>query len=172
MRKKVTIIGAGNVGSTLAHWLAMKSLADIVLLDVVEGVPQGKALDLQESMSVVATDVSFMGTNNYNDTHHSDVIVITAGLARKPGMSRDDLLEKNTAIVKDCTREAAKQSPNALIVVVSNPLDAMSWVAKEVSRFPKNRVVGMAGILDTARYRSFLASEIGCSVEDIQALVF
>lgn len=170
-RAKITIVGAGNVGATAAHWAAAKELGDIVLVDVVEGVPQGKGLDLFEASPVEGFDCKITGTNEYGPTAGSDVVVITAGLARKPGMTRDDLLNKNTEIVKGVTEQIVKHSPNAILVIVSNPLDVMTYVALKASGFPKNRVVGMAGILDTARYRSFLAEALNISVEDIQALV-
>jgi len=170
-RPKISIIGAGNIGATAAHWAAAKELGDIVLVDVVEGVPQGKSLDLFQASPIEAFDAKLTGTNGYDETAGSDIIVITAGLARKPGMSRDDLLAKNEEIVRQCASESAKRSPNAIIIVISNPLDAMCTVAHRASGFPKNRVIGMAGILDTARYRAFLAMELNCSVEDIQALV-
>lgn len=168
---KISIIGAGNVGATSAHWAAAKELGDIVLLDIVEGIPQGKGLDLLCAGPVEGFDSFVLGTNDYADTANSDVIVVTAGLPRKPGMSRNDLLEVNCKIVKACVEQAAPLSPNAVLVVVSNPLDVMAYVAYKASGFPKNRVVGMAGILDTARYRAFIAMEAGVSVEDIQALV-
>ena len=168
---KISIIGAGNVGATAAHWAAAKELGDIVLLDVVDGIPQGKGLDLLQAGPVEGFDSFVKGTNDYADTADSDVIVVTAGLARKPGMTRDDLMMTNSNIVKSCVEQAAPLSPNAIIVVVSNPLDVMAYVAWKASGFPKNRVVGMAGILDTARYRAFLAMEANVSVEDIQALV-
>jgi malate dehydrogenase len=170
-RYKITIVGAGNVGATAAHWAASKELGDIVLVDILEGVPQGKALDLLEAGPIELFDSRVTGTNDYKDTAGSDVVVITAGLARKPGMSRDDLMKTNAGIVKSVTEQVAKHSPNAILVVVSNPLDVMSYVAWKVSGFPRNRVVGMAGILDTGRYRAFLAEAAGVSVRDIQALV-
>jgi malate dehydrogenase len=170
-RKKITVIGGGNVGATTAQLLAMKELGDVVLVDVVEGMPQGKALDLAEYRPLAGLDVNLAGANEYLATRDSDVVVITAGIARKPGMSRDDLLKTNTAIVKACTEGAAKVSPKAILIVVSNPLDAMVYVASEVSQFPKRRVLGMAGVLDSARFRCFLATELGCSVEDVHALV-
>ncbi len=171
MKNKVTIVGAGNVGATAAHWAAEKELADIVLVDIIEGMPQGKALDLMETGPVEDFDTRLIGTNDYKDTANSDIVVITAGLARKPGMSRDDLLEANRKIVYECTENVAKHSPNAILIIVSNPLDAMCHVAKAVSKFPKHRVFGMAGILDTARFRCFISMEMGVSVEDIQAMV-
>jgi malate dehydrogenase len=170
-RAKITIIGAGNVGATCAHWAAAKELGDIVLVDIVEGLPQGKALDLMEASPIERFDCSIIGTNSYDETEGSDVVIITSGLARKPGMSRDDLLARNVEIVAGVSREAARRSPNAVLIVVSNPLDAMVYTAWKVSGFPTNRVVGQAGILDTARYRTFIAMELGCSVEDITALL-
>jgi len=170
-RAKITIVGAGNVGATTAHWCASKELGDIVLVDIIEGVPQGKALDLYEASPVEGFDARIVGANDYAATAESDIVVITAGLARKPGMSRDDLLLKNAEIVKAVTEQVVKHSPNSILIVVSNPLDAMVQLAYRVSRFPKSRVIGMAGILDTARYRAFLGEALGVSVEDIQALV-
>jgi malate dehydrogenase len=170
-RQKITIVGAGNVGATAAHWTASKELGDVVLIDIVEGVPQGKGLDLAEAGPVEGFDCKVLGTNNYADTADSDVVVVTAGLPRKPGMSRDDLLMKNFEIVKGCVEQAVKHSPNCVLVIVSNPLDVMAYTALKVSGFPKHRVVGMAGILDTARYCTFLAMELNVSVEDIRALV-
>ncbi|MFH1262917.1 MAG: malate dehydrogenase [Pseudomonadota bacterium] len=169
--KKLTIVGAGNVGATTAHWAASKALADIVLIDIIEGVPQGKALDLLEAAPVEGYDVSIVGTNDYALTANSDVVVITAGSPRKPGMSRDDLLQINTKIVAEVTAKVAKHSPNAILIVVSNPLDAMVYVAAEVSRFPKERILGMAGVLDSARFRTFLAEALECSVRDVSAFV-
>lgn len=171
MRKKVTVVGAGNVGANVALRIADKELADVVLVDVVEGVPQGKGLDLLQSGPVQGYDVTVTGANDYAPTAGSDIVVITAGLARKPGMSRDDLLAANSGIVKSATEEAVKHSPNCILVLVTNPLDAMCWVAKQVSGFPRSRVIGMAGVLDTARYRTFLAMELGVSVENITAMV-
>ncbi len=171
MKNMVTIVGAGNVGATAAHWAAEKELADIVLIDVIPDMPKGKALDLMETGPVEGFDTKLVGTNDYKDTADSDIVVITAGLARKPGMSRDDLLEANRKIVYECTENVVKYSPNAILVIVSNPLDAMCHVAKAVSKFPKHRVFGMAGILDTARFRCFISMELGVSVEDIQAMV-
>jgi len=170
-RNKITIIGSGNVGATAAHWAAAKELGDVVLLDIAEGIPQGKALDLFEASPIELFDANVIGSNDYADTADSDVVIITAGLARKPGMSRDDLMKTNAGIVKSCAEQAAKYSPNAVFIIVSNPLDVMVYVAWKASGFPKERVVGMAGILDTARYRSFIAEEAKVSVEDIQALV-
>lgn len=171
MRKKVTVIGSGNVGSTVAQRLADKQLADVALLDIVEGVPQGKSLDMLEAGPIEGYDVHIQGTTRYADTAGSDVIVMTAGLARQPGMSRDDLLKKNYEIVKSAIAEASKQSPNAIIIVVTNPLDAMAQTALRVSGFPKQRVLGMAGVLDTARYRTFLAEALGVSVQNVQGFV-
>lgn len=170
-RNKITIVGAGNVGATAAHWAAAKELGDIVLIDIAEGIPQGKGLDLFEASPVEGFDSNIKGTNDYADTADSDIVIITAGLARKPGMSRDDLMKTNAGIVKSCTEQIVKYSPNCIIIVVSNPLDVMVYTAWKASGFPKHRVVGMAGILDTARYRAFIAEETGLSVEDIQALV-
>jgi malate dehydrogenase len=170
-RKKITIVGAGNVGATAAHWAAERELSDIVLVDIIEGMPQGKALDLMEARPIKGFDVEVIGTNGYGETKDSDVVVITSGLARKPGMSREDLLQKNKEIVESVTKEVVKYSPNCIIIMVSNPLDTMAYLAKKVSRFPKNRVMGMAGTLDTARFRTFLAMELKVSVEDVQALV-
>jgi len=171
MRNKITIIGAGNVGATAAHWAATRCLGDIVLLDVVEGIPQGKALDLLQSGPVDGFSVKVTGSNDYTDSADSDVVIITAGLARKPGMSRDDLMAKNVAIVKSCTEQVAQYSPNAVIIVVTNPIDAMVYTAYKVSGFPKNRVVGMAGVLDSARYRTFLAEALGIAPRDVNAMV-
>ena len=171
MRKKITIIGAGNVGATAAHWAVVRGLGNVVLLDVVEGVPQGKALDLLQSGPVDGFSCSITGSNDYKDSADSDVVVITAGLARKPGMSRDDLLAKNVAIVKSCAEQAAKHSPNCVLIVVTNPIDAMVHTAYKVSGFPKNRVVGMAGVLDSARYRTFLAGALKVAPRDVNAMV-
>jgi len=171
MKNKVTIVGGGNVGATAAHWAAEKELADIVLIDIIEGMPQGKALDLMETRPVEDFDTKVIGTNDYKDTANSDIVVITAGLPRKPGMSRDELLDVNKKIVQSVTEQVVKYSPNAILIIVSNPLDAMCHVAKMVSKFPKHRVFGMAGILDTARFRCFVSMELNVSVEDIQAMV-
>ncbi|MGB9739217.1 MAG: malate dehydrogenase [Chloroflexus aggregans] len=171
MRKKISIIGAGFVGSTTAHWLAAKELGDIVLLDIVEGIPQGKALDLYEASPIEDFDVRVIGTNDYADTANSDVIVVTSGAPRKPGMSREDLIKVNADITRDCISKAAPLSPNAVIIMVNNPLDAMTYLAAEVSGFPKERVMGQAGVLDAARYRTFIAMEAGVSVEDVQAML-
>ena len=171
MRKKVTIIGAGNVGATAAHWAVVRGLGDVVLLDVVEGVPQGKALDLWQSGPVENFAWGVKGSNDYADTAGSDIVIITAGLARKPGMSRDDLLAKNVAIVKACTEQAVKYSPDCVLIVVTNPIDAMVYTAYKISGFPRNRVIGMAGVLDSARYRTFLADAIGVAPADVNAMV-
>lgn len=171
MRKKVTVVGAGNVGANVALRVAGKELADVVLVDVVEGVPQGKGLDLLESGPVEGYDVNVTGANDYEPTANSDIVVITAGFPRKPGMSRDDLLLANYEIVKNATEQAVKYSPEAILILVTNPLDAMCWVAQKISKFSRNRVIGMAGVLDTARYRTFIAMELGVSVESITALV-
>ncbi|MEW6719309.1 MAG: malate dehydrogenase [Thermodesulfobacteriota bacterium] len=170
-RKKITVIGAGNVGATTAQRLAEKDLCDVVLVDIVEGMPQGKALDLMQAGPVCGYDSNVTGTNGYEDTEGSSIVVITSGLARKPGMSRDDLLKVNAGIVKDVTAKAAAKSPDAVIIVVSNPLDAMTYVAHKTSGFPANRVMGMAGVLDSARFRAFIAMELGVSVRDINAFV-
>ena len=171
MRNKVTVIGAGNVGATTAHRLAERGYADIVLVDIIEGMPQGKALDLYEASPVVGVDAQIVGANSYEETADSTVVVITSGVARKPGMSRDDLLKTNRGIVADVTQKVVTGSPNAILIVVSNPLDAMCHVAYEAAGFPSERVVGMAGILDTARYRSFVAEELNVSVQDVHAYV-
>lgn len=171
MRTKVTVIGAGNVGATTAQRLAERGYADVVLVDIVEGLPQGKALDMYEASPVIGIDAQITGATDYGPTAGSDIVVITSGVARKPGMSRDDLLQINMGIVDSVTRAAVEASPDATIVVVSNPLDAMCHVAYDAAGIPSSRVVGMAGILDTARYRSFLAEATGISVEDINAFV-
>jgi malate dehydrogenase len=170
-RAKITVIGAGNVGATCAHWAASKELADIVLIDIVEGLPQGKALDLYEAAPVEGFDARITGANDYEASADSDVVIITSGIPRKPGMSRDQLLETNVKIVAEVTARAAEKSPEAILIVVSNPLDAMVYTAHQVSGFPPQRVVGQAGVLDTARFRSFIAAEVGCSVEDVQAML-
>ena len=170
-RKKITIVGAGNVGATAAHWAAEKEIGDVVLVDIVEGVPQGKALDLLETGPVEGFDTKLVGTNSYDETAGSDVAIITSGFPRQPGMSREDLLEKNKEIIQSVTTEIAKRSPNCIIIVVTNPLDTMVYLTKKVSGFPRNRVVGMAGILDTARLRTFVAMELNVSVEDTQAFI-
>lgn len=171
MKTKVTVVGAGNVGATVAQGIALKELADVVLVDIVEGVPQGKSLDLNETAPVEKYDAFLKGTNTYDGTENSDIVVITAGLPRKPGMSRDDLLWKNEEIVSGVTREVVKRSPNAILIIVSNPLDAMCEVARRVSGFPRERVIGMAGVLDSARMRCFIAMELNVSVENTHAFV-
>lgn len=171
MRPKISIIGAGFVGSTAAHWIASKELGDVVLVDIIEGVPQGKGLDLLQAGPIEGFDVTITGTNDYAATANSDIIVVTSGAPRKPGMSREDLIRVNADITRDCISKAAPLSPNAVIIMVNNPLDTMAYLAKQVSGFPKNRVVGQAGVLDTARYRTFIAMEAGVSVEDIQAML-
>ncbi len=170
-RNKITVVGAGNVGATAAHWIASKELADVVLVDIVEGVPQGKSLDLAQSAPIDGFDVKLVGANSYEETAGSDVVIITAGLPRKPGMSRDDLLKTNSDIVGTVTEQIAKFSPEAVIIIVSNPLDAMAQVAFKKSGFPKNRVIGMAGVLDSARMRCFLAEALDVSVENVTAFV-
>jgi malate dehydrogenase len=170
-RNKVTVIGAGNVGATTAQRIAEAGLADVVLVDIVEGLPQGKGLDLAEAAPVVVHDARVLGTNDYADTADSDIVVVTSGLARQPGMSRDDLLTKNAGIVRSVVEQAAKASPKAIIIVVTNPLDAMCHVAMDASGFPRERVIGMAGVLDSARFRTFIAQELGVSVEDTHAFV-
>jgi malate dehydrogenase len=172
MLDKISVIGAGNVGATAAQGLARRGLArDVVLLDVVEGVPQGKGLDQWQSAPIEGFDTRVVGTNSYDDTAGSSLVIVTAGIARKPGMSRDDLLKTNADIVRDVSRNIAAASPESIVIMVSNPLDVMAYVCKEATGFPRERVVGMAGVLDTARYRAFIALELDVSVEDIQALV-
>jgi malate dehydrogenase len=171
MDKKVTVIGAGNVGATAAQRLAEKELCDVVLVDIVEGLPQGKALDLAEAAPIEKHDAHPTGSNDYDASANSDIVIITAGIPRKPGMSRDDLLSTNTKIMKNVVQEAARRSPNAVLIIVSNPLDAMCHVAFETSGFPKNRVIGMAGVLDSARFRAFIAMELDVSVENTTAFV-
>ena len=171
MRKKVTIVGSGNVGATAAHWIASKELADVVLIDIIEGVPQGKGLDLLEAMPIEKRDAHIIGTQEYRDTMNSDIVVITAGVPRKPGMSRDDLLNTNHSIMKSCVGEAVRYSPNCILIIVSNPLDAMAQAANKMSGFPRERVIGMAGVLDSARFRTFIAEELKVSVENVTAFV-
>src|SRR3984885_13711836 len=171
MRKKVSIVGAGNVGATAAHWIASKELADVVLIDVVEGIPQGKALDLLEAMPIEKRDVHVTGANDYAATAHSDIVVITAGIPRKPGMSRDDLLHTNYKIMSDVVAKVVAQSPEAILIIVSNPLHAMAQAAFKQSGFNRERVIGMAGILDSARFRTFIAEELNVSVENVTAFV-
>jgi malate dehydrogenase len=170
-RNKVTVIGAGNVGATTAQRIAEAGLADVVLVDIVEGLPQGKGLDLAEAAPVVGHDSRIVGTNDYADTAGSDIVIVTSGLARQPGMSRDDLLAKNAGIVRAVVEQAAKHSPDAILIVVTNPLDAMCHVALKASGFPRERVLGMAGVLDSARFRTFIAEELGVSVVDTHAFV-
>jgi malate dehydrogenase len=170
-RKKITVVGAGNVGATTAHWLVSKELGDVVLVDIIEGMPQGKALDLAQAGPIEGYDSRLVGTNGYRETANSDIVVITSGIARKPGMSRDDLLNTNAGIVASVTEEIVRQSPNAILIVVSNPLDAMTQVAFKKSGFPKHRVIGMAGVLDAARMRTFLAEALDVSVENVTAFV-
>jgi malate dehydrogenase len=171
MRKKVTIVGAGNVGATAAHWIASKELADVVLIDVVEGIPQGKGLDLLEAMPISKTDCQITGTNDYADTANSDIVVITAGIPRKPGMSRDDLLQTNYRIMSDVVGKVTAASPNCILIIVSNPLDAMAQAAFRQAKFNRERVIGMAGVLDSARFRTFIAEELKVSVENVTAFV-
>jgi malate dehydrogenase len=171
MRNKVSIIGAGMTGSTTAHWLAEKEIADVVLVDIVEGMPQGKALDLQQALPVIGVDVRVVGSNDYAPTGNSDIIVITAGLPRKPGMSRDDLLFANADIVRNAVQETIQHSPTAIYVVLTNPLDAMAYLTMKVAGLPPQRVIGQAGILDSARMRAFVALELGVSVENIHCYV-
>ena len=171
MRRKITVVGAGNVGATTVQRLAERDYADLVMVDIVEGLPQGKALDLNEAGPVVQYEPNIVGTNSYDETSGSDIVVITSGLPRKPGMSRDDLLAANREVVESVTKEVATRSPDAIIIAVTNPLDAMCHVALEVSGFPRQRVVGMAGILDSARFRTFLAWELGVSVRDVTGFV-
>src|SRR5271169_5954059 len=171
MRKKVTIVGAGNVGATAAHWIASKELADVVLIDVVEGVPQGKGLDLLQAMPIEKRDSYIRGSNDYADTANSDIVVITAGIPRKPGMSRDDLLHTNYKIMSDVVGKVVQYSPDCILIIVSNPLDAMAQAAYKLSGFSRNRVIGMAGILDSARFRAFIARELDVSVENVTAFV-
>jgi malate dehydrogenase len=171
MRKKVTIVGSGNVGATAAHWIASKELADVVLIDIIDGVPQGKSLDLLEAMPIEKRDSHVIGTNDYKDTANSDIVVITAGIPRKPGMSRDDLLNTNHKIMQDVVSKVSQYSPNCILIIVSNPLDAMAQAAYKLSGFSRNRVIGMAGVLDSARFRTFIAEELKVSVENVTAFV-
>jgi malate dehydrogenase len=170
-RRKVTVIGAGMVGGTVAQMLAIRDYADVVLVDIVEGMPQGKSLDLMQMGTLLGFDTQLTGANSYEETAGSDVIVITSGIARKPGMSRDDLLKTNMGIVESVTKQVVSGSPNAVVIVVSNPLDAMCHVAFDAAGFPRERVIGMAGVLDSARFRAFIAMEMGVSVEDVSAMV-
>src|SRR5579885_1322982 len=171
MRKKVSIVGSGNVGATAAHWIASKELADVVLIDIVEGIPQGKGLDLLEAMPIEKRDSHVRGTNDYADTANSDIVVITAGIPRKPGMSRDDLLNTNYKIMQDVISKVVQHSPNCILIVVSNPLDAMAQAVYKLSKFPRERVIGMAGVLDSARMRAFIAAELNVSVDNVHAFV-
>ena len=171
MRNKVTIVGSGNVGATAAHWMAAKELADVVLIDIIEGVPQGKGLDLLEAMPIEKRDSHVLGTQDYADTAGSDIVVITAGIPRKPGMSRDDLLNINHKIMADVVGKVVQYSPNCILIIVSNPLDAMAQAAYKLSKFPRERVIGMAGVLDSARFRTFIAEELNVSVENVTAFV-
>src|ERR687887_2398622 len=171
MRKKITIVGSGNVGSTAAQWMASKELGDIVLIDIISGVPQGKGLDLLEAMPIEKKDSFVLGTEDYADTANSDIVVITAGVPRKPGMSRDDLLNINHKIMRDVVSKVVQYSPNCILIIVSNPLDAMAQAAYKLSGFSRNRVIGMAGVLDSARFRAFIAMELGVSVENVTAFV-
>jgi len=171
MRKKITIVGSGNVGATAAHWMASKELGDVVLIDIIDGVPQGKGLDLLEAMPIEKRDSFVLGTQDYKDTANSDIVVITAGIPRKPGMSRDDLLNTNYKIMQDVVGKVVANSPNSILIVVSNPLDAMAQAAYKISGFSRNRVIGMAGVLDSARFRAFIAMELGVSVENVTAFV-
>jgi malate dehydrogenase len=171
MRHKVTIVGAGNVGATAAHWIAAKELADVILIDIAEGIPQGKGLDLLEAMPIEKRDSHILGTNDYADTANSDIVVITAGIPRKPGMSRDDLLQTNYKIMSDVVAKITATSPNAILIIVSNPLDAMAQAAFRQSKFSRDRVIGMAGVLDSARFRTFIAEELNVSVENVTAFV-
>ncbi|MCP5463532.1 MAG: malate dehydrogenase [Deltaproteobacteria bacterium] len=170
-RKKISLIGSGNIGGVLAQLAAEKELGDVVLFDIVEGMPQGKALDIWEGLPVLGSDCRVTGANTYEGIKDSDVVIVTAGLARKPGMSRDDLLKTNLKIMQSVAEGIRDNAPNALVIVISNPLDAMVYTMKKITGFPKNRVVGMAGVLDSARLRAFIADEVGVSVEDVQALV-
>src|ERR1035438_367799 len=171
MRKKVTVVGSGNVGATAAHWMAAKELGDVVLIDIIDGVPQGKGLDLLEAMPIEKRDSHVIGTNDYADTANSDIVVITAGIPRKPGMSRDDLLNTNYKIMSDVVGKAVQYSPNCILIIVSNPLDAMAQAAYKLSGFSRNRVIGMAGVLDSSRFRAFIAQELKVSVENVTAFV-
>jgi malate dehydrogenase len=171
MRKKVSVVGSGNVGATAAHWIAAAELGDVVLIDIIEGVPQGKGLDLLESMPIIGKDSYVIGTQDYADTANSDIVVITAGVPRKPGMSRDDLLNINHKIMQDVVGKVVQHSPNSILIIVSNPLDAMAQAAYKMSGFSRNRVIGMAGVLDSARFRAFIAMELNVSVENVTAFV-
>jgi malate dehydrogenase len=171
MRKKISIVGSGNVGATAAHWIASKELGDVVLIDILEGIPEGKGLDLLEAMPIEKRDSFVLGTNDYKDTANSDIVVITAGIPRKPGMSRDDLLNTNYKIMQDVVGKVVANSPNCIMIIVSNPLDAMAQAAYKISKFSRNRVIGMAGVLDSSRFRAFIAAELKVSVENVTAFV-
>lgn len=171
MNKKITIVGAGNVGASVAQMILSKGIGDVVLLDIAEGIPQGKALDLRQSIPLYGHDCKITGTNSYEETADSDIVIITAGLARKPGMSRDDLVKANAEIVKSVTREVARQSTKSIIIIVTNPLDLMTYIASEISGFPKNKVLGMGGVLDSARFISFIAEELNVSIGKINTMV-
>ena len=171
MRKKISIVGSGNVGATAAHWIASKELGDVVLIDILEGIPEGKGLDLLEAMPIEKRDSFVLGTNDYKDTANSDIVVITAGIPRKPGMSRDDLLNTNYKIMQDVVGKVVANSPNCILIIVSNPLDAMAQAAYKISKFSRNRVIGMAGVLDSSRFRAFIAAELKVSVENVTAFV-
>src|SRR6202041_2070638 len=171
MRRKVTVVGSGNVGATAAHWLASKEHADVVLIDIIEGVPQGKGLDLLQAMPIEKRDSYVLGTNDYAETANSDIVVITAGIPRKPGMSRDDLLNTNHKIMNSVVGKIVQYSPNCILIIVSNPLDAMAQAAYKMSGFPRERVIGMAGVLDSARFRAFISEELKVSVENVTAFV-
>jgi malate dehydrogenase len=171
MRKKITVVGSGNVGATTAHWIAAKELADVVLVDILDGIPQGKGLDLLQAMPIEKRDSYVLGTNDYAATANSDIVIITAGVPRKPGMSRDDLLNINYKIMQDVVGKVVQYSPNSILIIVSNPLDVMAQTAYRLSKFPRERVVGMAGILDSARFRAFIADELKVSVENVTAFV-
>ncbi|MBZ5567831.1 MAG: malate dehydrogenase [Acidobacteriia bacterium] len=171
MRKKVTVVGSGNVGATAAHWIAAAELADVTLIDIIEGVPEGKGLDLLEAMPIIKKDCYVVGTENYADTANSDIVVITAGVPRKPGMSRDDLLNINAKIMRDVVGKVVQYSPDCILIIVSNPLDAMAQAAYKLSGFSRNRVIGMAGVLDSARFRAFISQELKVSVENVTAFV-
>jgi malate dehydrogenase len=171
MRSKISVIGAGYVGSTLAQRLAERDYADVVMFDIIPNMPQGKALDILQSGPVLGFDSLVTGTNDYNDTANSDIVVITSGFPRKPGMTRDDLVKKNQEVISQVTEQVVKYSPNSILIMVTNPLDAMAQLALKISGFPRERVIGMAGILDTARFRTFIAQEVGASVSDVQAYV-
>jgi malate dehydrogenase len=171
MRNKITVVGAGFVGATAAHWCAVKELGDVVLMDIVEGMPQGKALDLLQAGPVEGYDLHIVGTNDYRDTANSDVVVITAGLPRKPGMTREDLVSTNAKIIRSVMENVVAQSPNAIFILVTNPLDTMTYLAKQVSGLPRERIIGQAGVLDSARMRAFISMELNVSVENIHAFV-